>query len=162
MTSPVNCPKCSAALPKNASVCPYCSAQFEKAPLTPEVRGACVALIRSANKSLADVSSRRLLLSLLLGVIAAPALLFFLARTLGAGLITASVLACAALLAGLLIVGFMVPAEEDKKFNDELKPRILAFAAKNEVSVEEFLAIAKQELKENAPLLRQLDKLGEA
>ena len=116
-------------------------------------------MLRSANSDLDSLSSTRLMISLLLGVVAAPVAAYFAAALAGAGIILRCALAGAALLGGLLVVGSIVPGEEDRRFEKELKPRILAFREQNGMSAEDFLALARGELKESDPLLRQLEKL---
>ena len=155
----VNCPQCGAALKPRTALCPYCSSPLEKLPVTQEERDSAILLIRSANSNLEQVTTPRLIASFLAGVVCAPVLAYVVASASGAGNGTCLVIAGIAVLAGFFVVGMILPVEEDRKFDGELIFRINALIEKTGMETEEFLALARKELKENAPLLRQLDKL---
>ncbi|HNQ77807.1 MAG TPA: hypothetical protein PLQ05_03395 [Acidobacteriota bacterium] len=141
-------------------MCPYCSSSIELAPLSPETREACVVLIRSANSNLEQVTTPRLVTTFIAGAILAPILVFFLAGAVGAGKALSFILAGIAVVSGFVVVGMILPVEEDRKFDRELKERIEIFLDKNRMEITEFLSLAHGELKGNAPLIRQLDKLN--
>jgi hypothetical protein len=154
-----NCPNCGAALEGRRVRCAYCGTWVQKVVSEDELRDSCVFLIDSMNKSLESTSTAKLIGVFIVCVLLLPLGVFFLSQYMGSGLALKLVLSGLTLLAGLVAFGFVITLEQSRLFKKELQPRIRRFLERNDLAPEEFLAMARDHLKESDPLYEHLDRL---
>ena len=155
----MNCPRCGAPVDGKKPSCNYCGGPLPAGLVDHELRKkVCTTFIKSVEKDLEGVVTPSIIIVIVLTVFLLP-IAYMEAKYWGATTLVAVIVTVVVAFAGLAGAGGLQEYVQRRRFGKVIRSQIENFIEGQEMAREEFIAIAREVVKDDGPLVQGLNDL---